>query len=50
MPGGAARLGGLTEADLDAISAYLLGLPPIANGPFGITDGGVPFGGSDGGA
>jgi mono/diheme cytochrome c family protein len=44
MPGGANRDGDMTETDLTDIATYLTTLAPIAHGPFGCTDGGVPYG------
>ncbi len=49
MPGGANAAGGMTDGDLTDVSNFVHTLPPIKNGPFGCTDGGVPFGAPDGG-
>lgn len=43
MPGGPGRLGGLTDADLADIAAYVHTLPAVVNGPFGCDDAGVPY-------
>jgi mono/diheme cytochrome c family protein len=43
MPGGAGRLGGLTDGDLSDIAAYIHTLPAVVNGPFGCDDAGVPY-------
>lgn len=44
MPGGPNRDGDMTPDDLTDIANYLTTLAPVANGPFGCTDGGVPYG------
>jgi mono/diheme cytochrome c family protein len=49
MPSGPSKLGGLIDDDLNAMATYFLNLAPVSNGPFGLTDGGVPFGNPDGG-
>jgi mono/diheme cytochrome c family protein len=49
MIGGPGRLGGLTDGDLSDIAAYVHSLPPVSAGPYGCTDGGMPYGIPDGG-
>jgi mono/diheme cytochrome c family protein len=44
MPGGAQRDGAMTPEDLADVANYLTTLAPISHGPFGCTDGGVPYG------
>jgi hypothetical protein len=36
-PGGADRIGAMTDADLTDIATYLHSLPPVKNGPFTCT-------------
>ncbi len=44
MPGGPNRDGDMIQSDLQDIANYLTTIAPVHNGPFGCTDGGVPFG------
>ncbi|HZS42159.1 MAG TPA: hypothetical protein VFF06_35260 [Polyangia bacterium] len=49
MPGGPNRDGDMTPEDLTDIANYLTTIAPVPHGPFGCTDGGVPYG-LDGGS